>query len=395
MSGGAYRIVPAKDVLHFPLFALDGIKGIGPIRAARETYALAKAAEKFGARWFGTGAHADSILINKGTKPDLKVQTEFRESWHQAYGGSNSGKQAILFGDWDLKTVGLSPEDSQFLGTRNFQRAEIAAMFHLQPHQVGDTSRLSNNNYIQSQLTFVTDTLRPIVSRIEAEAARKLLPVVGRNAGKLFVTFDLAERLRGDNVSQQDAYNKGRLGGWLCVNDIREDMGMNPIGPEGDTFLYPTNMGDASQLLKDKNLIPITQEPEPEPTLVAPAPKSKRSAYDALVAVGEVAFRDAMGRAMHREKRDFDTLSTLFKPVLSTITAAAEQLAGDRFGLEPGWFESRDRVITSTVKVIEKRTANWTPDNTASEMTKMFRTILFDTYREAAAALVTKDSTNE
>ena len=270
---GKTRLIASKDILHFPLFSLDGVKGIGPVQAARETFALAKAAEKFGARWFGNGAHVPSVMIHKGPKPDQKAQVELRESWQSAYGGSNTHKQAFLFGDWDVKTIGLSPEDSQFLASRGFQRTEIAALFHLSPVQVGDTSRLSNGNHVQQQLTFVTDTLRPIVSRIEAELKRKLL----RNVPNLSVVFDLTERLRGDTQSQMASYAIGRQWGWLSVNDIRTDMGLNPIGDEGDSYLYPTNMGDASQLLKDSLLIPTTQmpesNPEPDPT---PKPKGKK-----------------------------------------------------------------------------------------------------------------------
>jgi HK97 family phage portal protein len=201
------------------------------------------------------------------------VQKELRESWQEAYGGNNSGRQGFLFGDWDVKTVGLSPEDSQFLATRNFQRADLAAMFHLQPHQVGDTSRLSNGNHVQAQLTFVTDTLRPIAGRIEAELKRKLL----KGKSDLFVLFDLKERLRGDTQTQMTSYAIGRQWGFLSVNDIREDLGLNNIGPEGDTFLYPVNMGDAAQLLKDNKLIPTTQEPDNEPVNDPqnPQPKAK------------------------------------------------------------------------------------------------------------------------
>jgi HK97 family phage portal protein len=274
MKSGNYRIIASKDMLHFPLFSMDGIRGVGPVTAARESFALAQAATKFGATWFGNGAHVPSVLINKGPKPDPKVQREFRESFHEAYGGANHNKQAILFGDWSVETIGLSPDDSQFLATRNFQRADIAAMFHLAPHQVGDTSRLSNANHVQAQLSFVTDCLRPILSRIESELKRKLFAKVAN----LFVSFDLSERLRGDTQTQMQSYALGRQWGFLSVNDIREDLGLNPIGPEGDTYLYPTNMGDAVQLLNDKNLTPITQEPTNAPTddPQNPAPRKKK-----------------------------------------------------------------------------------------------------------------------
>lgn len=269
---GSWRYIKSTDMLHFPLFALDGIKGVSPIAAARESFALTMAAEKFGARFFGNGAHVTSVLIKKDTKPDPKVQRELRESWQQAYGGVNSGKQGFLFGDWDVKQLSISPEDSQFLATRTFQRADIAAMYHLQPHQVGDTTRLSNGNHTQLQLTYVTDTLRPICARIEGELKRKLLP----KDPELFVSFDFTERLRGDMQTQMQSFAVGRQWGFLCVNDVRRSLGMNPIGPEGDTFLYPTNMGDAAQLLKDQQLIPITQEPDPnDPPAGATAPTKK------------------------------------------------------------------------------------------------------------------------
>ena len=258
MEGSSYRIIPSKDVLHFPLFALDGIKGVGPVRAARESFALSKAAEKFGARWFGNGAHAPSILIHKG-KRDPKAEVELKESWQSAYGGANANKQAFLFGDWDVKTVGLSPEDSQFLATRTFQRADIAAMFHLSPHQVGDTSRLSNANHVQAQLTFVTETLRPIITRIEAEIYRKLL-LPARQAN-LKVVFDLSDRLRGDFATQTAAYAMYLDRAVMCPNEVRRAIGLNPIGPEGDVYTYALNKGNAEQLLKDNSYMPNTQLP--------------------------------------------------------------------------------------------------------------------------------------
>jgi hypothetical protein len=73
------------------------------------------------------------------------------------------------------------------------------------------------------------------------------------------------------------AYALGRQWGFLSVNEVREDMGMNPIGPEGDTYLYPVNMADANQLLKDSGLIPTTQEPAPEPTASEPPTKKAKS----------------------------------------------------------------------------------------------------------------------
>lgn len=269
-EGTAPRILDAKDVLHFPLFSLDGIKGVGPVTSARETYALAKATEKFGGKWFGNGAQTSAILINKGAKPDPKVQTELKESWQSSHGGANQNKTAFLFGDWDLKTVGMSPEDSQFLGTRAYTRADIAAMFHVAAHMVGDTSRLSNTNHIQAQLQFVTDTLRPILCRIEAELKRKLVGV----KSNLGWVFDLTERLRGDFATQMTSYAMSKQWGLMTTNEIRKQMGLNPLGPEGDVLWSPVNMQNSDLMLATQSIqdAPLgtdpaapTDPPDPEP----------------------------------------------------------------------------------------------------------------------------------
>ncbi len=270
MKDGQYRIIKSEDMLHFPLFGMDGILGVGPVTAARESFALAKAAEKYGARWFGNGAHPDSLLIAKVAEgeevPSPKEQKEICETFQENYGGSNSGKQAILFGNWTIEKTGLSPEDSQFLGTRNYQRADIAAMFHMDPHQVGDTSKMTAGNYVQSQLSFVTDALRPIINRIEQEVNRKLLRSKGLAPSNLAFLFDLTDRLRGDAQSTAQAIASFRQWGCMTVNEIRvKFLGLPNIGPQGDIFLQPVNMMDADLgETTEPTLVQSVDSPEPD-----------------------------------------------------------------------------------------------------------------------------------
>jgi HK97 family phage portal protein len=261
MAEGTFRIIDAEDVLHFPLFSFDGIKGVGPIRAARESFAMAKAMQKYGARFFANDATPPSLLIRKGPGvPDAKVQTEIRESWKAAHSGENQHQQGFLYGDWDVKTIGLNPEDTQFIASRNYERADIAAMFKIPPQMVGSLERMSNNNWTGQQLAFVTDTLRPIVIRIEQELKRKLLN--GRAGSKLFVTFDVTERLRGDFEAQTKTLALGRQWGILTGNEARIELGYNPVGPEGDVLIYPVNMANADQLPGQANTQNIDEQPK-------------------------------------------------------------------------------------------------------------------------------------
>lgn len=260
---GTYRIILAADVLHFPLFSLDGIKGVGPVTAARESFATARAMEKYGARFFSNGAQTPSVMIYKGQKLEPKAQVSIVESWKAAHSGENQHSQGFLFGDSDIKSIGLNPEDTQFIASRNYTRADIAAMFGIAPQYVGDLQRLSNNNYTQQQLSFVTDTLRPIIIRIEQELKRKLL--IGRSNSKLYVTFDVTERLRGDFSTQINALAVGRQWGLLSANEGREVLGYNPVGPEGDVLLTAVNMANSAQLPGQAQLENIDEQPA-EPT---------------------------------------------------------------------------------------------------------------------------------
>jgi HK97 family phage portal protein len=262
MKDGTYRVIAAADVLHFPLFSLDGIKGVGPIRAARESFATAKAMEKYGARFFANGAQPPTLLIRKGTAPDPKVQAEIRESWKAAHSGENQHSQGFLYGDWDVKTIGLDPQDTQFIAARNYTRSDIAAMFKIPAQMVGSLERMSNNNWMGQQLGFVIDTLRPIIIRIEQELQRKLLS--GRGASKLSVTFDFTERLRGDWQSQTQTLALGRQWGILTSDECRIELGYNPIGDAaGSALIYPVNMANMEQLPTQAKLQNIDELPPP------------------------------------------------------------------------------------------------------------------------------------
>jgi HK97 family phage portal protein len=397
-ASGTYRVIAAKDVLHFPLFAWDGIKGISPVRAARESLALAKAAEKYGARFFGNGARADGILIRKGPAPDLKQKQEMTESWNRAHGGANAHKQGFLFGDWAWEDVGVSPEDSQFLATRGFQRADIAALFHVPAHMIGDMSKLSNNNHAQIQLSFITDTIRPILCRIEAELVRKLLPKIGRNSGRYYVSFDVSERLRGDFVTTQQGYTLGRNGGWLSVNDIRMDMGINLIGPEGDVYITPVNYQNAERLLDTESNLDQPIGTDPAPT---PAERNLLGAYTRSYAA---IYRDAFVRLSHRSRKDFDTLSSLFRPVLRSVADLVIDNAGGTPAPLDAPGDPADTVISDVIRGMAKRAEKWPADLSdavmQAEFLKAVRSLHISISKElagykAAAQLTTGDAPDE
>jgi HK97 family phage portal protein len=248
-TGGRTRIIAAKDVLHPRLMSWDGLLGLSPVLQAKRSLGLAVAAEKYASRLFSNaGVPTLALSTEQQIKPEVKQQ--MRADWLQLQTGDNQHKIAIL--DSALKPIplALTAEESQFLESRKYTRSDIAALFKIPPHYVGELSKMSNSNTEQQNLSFVIDTLRPLVSRLEAEISRKLLPREPGQPSKVQIQFDLTERLRGDFASQTTGASVGRNWGWLTANDVRRSFGLNEGGPELDVYLNPVNMQNSTALLK-------------------------------------------------------------------------------------------------------------------------------------------------
>jgi HK97 family phage portal protein len=395
MPLGQTRIIQPEDMLHVPLFSMDGIVGLSPIGLMRQSLGLAKATEKFGARFFGNGSRPGGVVMNKGPKPDLKVQKEITDSWNTQHGGTNQGKTAFLFGgEWDYKQIGLSPEDSQFLATRQFQRSEIAAMYHLPPHYAGDTSRLSGNNAEQQNLQVVIDTLRPYLARIENEYVRKLMPTSGRKANRYFISFDVSERLRGDFKTQQEGFAAGVQWGWFSPNDVRRKLGENPGPKELDVYRSPVNMQSAKTLLNTESIQdqPVGADPAAKPEPTAQERKLLGVYTRSFISV----YRDAFERLSRRDKRDSGVLDSLFRPVLTSIANVAidqNQISDNASG------QLADTIVADVLKSMEKRASKWPVQISANdldgiasqEFLKAVRTIHISTSREWAGVRAARE----
>jgi len=239
MKGSTVRLSPS-DVLHIPGLGFDGLVGYSPIAMAKNAIGLAIATEEYGSKFFANGAAPSGVLEHPGT---LKDPAKIRESWQQTFGGSsNAHKVAVLEEGMKYTPISISPEQAQFLETRKFQLDEIARIFRVPPHMVGDLERSTFSNIEQQSLEFVKYTLDPWVSRWEQAITRSLFTPDEKK--KYFVKFNLDGLLRGDYQSRMNGYAVGRQNGWMSANDIRELENLDRIPEEegGDLYLINGNM---------------------------------------------------------------------------------------------------------------------------------------------------------
>ena len=229
-----------SEVLHIPGLGFDGLVGYSPIAMAKNAIGMAIACEEYGAKFFANGAAPGGVLEHPGT---IKDPQRVRESWQSTFGGSgNANKIAVLEEGMKYTPIGISPEQAQFLETRKFQINEIARIFRVPPHMVGDLEKSSFSNIEQQSLEFVKYTLDPWVVRWEQSIQRSLFSRDEKAA--YFVKFKLEGLLRGDYQSRMNGYAIGRQNGWMSANDIRELENLDRIPAEdgGDLYLINGNM---------------------------------------------------------------------------------------------------------------------------------------------------------
>ena len=172
------------EVLHIPGLGFDGLVGYSPIAMAKNAIGMAMACEEYGAKFFANGAAPSGVLEHPGT---IKDPSRVRESWQRTFGGSgNANKVAVLEEGMKYTPISISPEQAQFLETRKFQLDEIARIFRVPPHMIGDLEKSSFNNIEQQSMEFVKYTLDPWVSRWEQSMVRSLLSREEKKQGRSF-----------------------------------------------------------------------------------------------------------------------------------------------------------------------------------------------------------------
>lgn len=230
-------VLRKEDVLHIPGLGYDGLVGYSPIAMAKNAVGMTMACEEYGASFFANGASPSGVLEHPGV---LKDPARVRDSWNAVYKGSrNAHKVAVLEEGMKYTPIGIPPEEAQFLETRKFQLNEIARLYRIPPHMIGDLDKSSFNNIEQQSMEFVKYTLDPWVIRWEQAMQKALL--LPKEKEEYFLKFNVNGLLRGDYESRMTGYSIGRQNGWLSANDIRDMEDMNPVSDEEGGNLYLVN----------------------------------------------------------------------------------------------------------------------------------------------------------
>lgn len=272
-----YRVANVEydwtNIIHIPLLRLPGeLRGLAPLETERQTFSSAIAAEEYGARFLGNGTTLGGVIgMPAGVEITEDQAKELVDKFEMRYSGSkNSHRPGLLTGGATWTPLSVTPEQAQFLQTRQYDDERIFRIFRVPPALAGMVREgaTSNASSVSQALAFEKHTIRPFVTLIE-EGYRTLVP-----PGH-YLKFNTKGLLRGDPKTQAEIYHYGLTDKWLKVDETRGFEDMAPFG------------GEAGGLLETPNNNAPSAEPAP-----MPEPDADEANMRALTTVALTALSD-------------------------------------------------------------------------------------------------------
>jgi HK97 family phage portal protein len=239
------RTLVQEEVIHPKFASDDGVMGQSTVAMGCDVFGVALAAQDYAARFFANDATPPGVIESAGKFRTKEDEQEFLASFQQAQTGKNRHKTALLPPGLSYKAIGVSPNDAQNLEARKYSRIEIASLFDMPPHMIGETEKAATYASVeQFAIMYAVNCLLPRVIIWEQTIQRDLI-----QDDEFYVKFSLAAILRGDMAARYAAYQIGIMNGWLCQDDVRLLEDLNPIADgTGKTYWRPANWAPLAQL---------------------------------------------------------------------------------------------------------------------------------------------------
>ena len=261
---GSRTPVPQGQMFHLRGLSPDGVLGYNPIALARKTIATGIAAQDYGMRFFQNDARPGGWIEHPTNFKDDEARRQWRERWQSQQTGENRGKVAVLEYGLKFHEVGMHNDDAQFIDTQKLSTSQIASLYRVPPHKIGDLEKATFSNIEQQSIDFVNDCLMPWLVRWEEVIEWNFLDPEDET---LDVEFPTRSLLRGDAAARTAYYHGGILDGWMTRNEARLLENMNPI--DGlDEPLRPLN-----EVPNDQEPTTPTEGLPPGPSPALPPPK--------------------------------------------------------------------------------------------------------------------------
>lgn len=233
------RHLTTYEVMHIPGLGYDGLQGLSPLQVCAQTYGTALAADKLAARFYSTGTQLSGVLNVKAPLSDQAQADNIKRRWQQVNAGVyHSGEIAVLDAETTFQPLTIPPDTLQFLESREWQACELARIYGIPPHLIGEQSKDTSwgAGIEQQNIGFVAYTIAGWTERIQQRVTREVVGTRGQ-----YAAFDLTELMRGSSTERFSAYALAIQWGWMTRNEARIAEDKQPL-PGLDEPLTPLNM---------------------------------------------------------------------------------------------------------------------------------------------------------
>lgn len=245
-----------SQILHLRGMSADGLIGLTPIQVHRESLGLAIAVQRHGNMFFRQGARASGVAIHPGVLDD-GAHDRLRESIEQEISGENVFKVLLLEEGMSWAQLSLSNDDAQFIETKRASRTEIAGIWRVPPHKIGDLTDATYSNIEAQERAYVQDSLDPRLTRMEKCLNRSLLSEDEQR--EYFFEFNRDALLKGLTKERYEAFQYALRNGVLSRNEWRASENWNPV-----------DGGDAYYMARD--LAVLGADGKPQVAVTPPTP---------------------------------------------------------------------------------------------------------------------------
>lgn len=237
-NGRGERVaLTTREILHIVGLSTDGTIGLDPLSVHAEALGIAIAADEYAGRSFGQGSHLQAYITLPGTLKEEEAN-RVKAQWERFHRGmANVGEFGVLGNGAEYHTVSLTPANLQLLESRTYGVLEIARILRIPPHKLYELTRVTFSNIEHQAIEATTDSVRPLVRRIEEAVNNDVDLMPGRN----FVEAQLEGLMRGDAASEAAAMAAAITGGWMTPQQAARIKNL-PAPDELDYYLRPLNM---------------------------------------------------------------------------------------------------------------------------------------------------------
>lgn len=260
-ENGINAILHEDEIIHLKNIVIDGKTGVGVISYAMYSMGVVATAKREVQNRFANGGNIRGIVGNntsvtgygqyqKEQLSDVAVDIDAKFM---------SGKHIVsLPGDVKFTPISLSSTDMQFLETYKFSSKELCQFFGVPTVLITGESSSTYKSLTEARLAFLSQTLDPMLKKIENELKRKL--IARKACGKYRFLFDRSAIYDTDLLSRAKYQMQTIRTGLYTINEWRT-LENKPTVEGGDTPLVSANLKGLQQLLNEKG----TNEPPTEP----------------------------------------------------------------------------------------------------------------------------------